>query len=105
MPEDIIDETYKYADSCKYLSWEEFYTSYLVEVSSETVYRYSKSSLGEAYNYTVTERLINGGTNAVKYNYQKSYSHALLTAAGSEDGIITLDSAIAAATFTVTGSP
>ncbi|WP_139182201.1 MULTISPECIES: hypothetical protein [unclassified Ruminococcus] len=60
MPEDIIDETYKYADSCKYLSWEEFYTSYLVEVSSGTVYKYNKSSLGEAYKTAGTIKRIIG---------------------------------------------
>ena len=56
--EEILSETYKYADSCKYLSWEEFFTSYLVEISSGTVYRYSKSSLGEAYKTAGTIKKI-----------------------------------------------
>lgn len=49
VPEEVIKETYKYADSCKYMSWEEFYTSYLINVTMNTIYRYSKSSLAEAY--------------------------------------------------------
>ena len=49
VPDEVINETYQYADSCTYLSWEEFYTSYLVEAASGTVYQYRKSSLGKAY--------------------------------------------------------
>ena len=58
VPEEILEETYKFADSCKYLSWEEFFTSYLIETSSGTVYRYNKSSLSEAYKTSGTIRKI-----------------------------------------------
>ena len=47
--DEVLRETFKYADSCKYLSWEEFYTAYLMEVTAGTIYRYNKSYLGEAY--------------------------------------------------------
>lgn len=49
VPGTITGETYKYADSTKYMSWEEFYTSYLIRVSADSVYRYSKNRLGSAY--------------------------------------------------------
>ena len=55
---EILSETYKYADSCKYLSWEEFFTSYLVNVTSGTIYKYNKSSLGEAYKTAGTIKKI-----------------------------------------------
>ena len=49
VPSPVIEETYRYADSVKYMSWEEFFTEYLVQETQGTVYRYSKSSLAEAY--------------------------------------------------------
>ena len=58
VPEEILEETYKFADSCKYLSWEEFFTSYLIENSSGTIYRYSKSTLSEAYKTAGTIKRI-----------------------------------------------
>jgi len=45
----VINETYLYADSTEYMSWEEFYTAYLIQKSRGTVYEYNKSSLAGAY--------------------------------------------------------
>ena len=49
VPAEVLEKTYLFADSCKYMSWEEFYTSYLIEHTENTIYRYSKSSLGDPY--------------------------------------------------------
>lgn len=46
---DILDKTYEYADSKEYISWEEFYTKYLIQKTQGTIYRYRKSKLTEAY--------------------------------------------------------
>ena len=46
---DILDKTYEYADSKEYISWEEFYTEYLMKKTQGTVYHYGKSKLAEAY--------------------------------------------------------
>ena len=45
----VLGETYAYADSCKYMSWEEFFTDYLVQKTQGSVYQYSKARLKEAY--------------------------------------------------------
>ena len=45
----IYNETYEYADSRKYFSWEEFYTDYLVQNTKDTIYQYSKKKLPLAY--------------------------------------------------------
>lgn len=45
----ITEETYEYADSRKYFSWEEFYTDYLVQNTKDTIYQYSKKKLPLAY--------------------------------------------------------
>lgn len=49
VPVSIVDETYEYADSSDYISWEEFYTHYLAMKTRGTIYQYSKSKLVEAY--------------------------------------------------------
>ncbi|WP_031548717.1 hypothetical protein [Oribacterium sp. FC2011] len=49
VPKPILDETYDYADSIKYMSWEEYYTDYLIQNSLNTVYKYGKSTLNEIY--------------------------------------------------------
>lgn len=46
---DVLTHTYDYADSVRYFSWEEFYTSYLTEQSRGTVYQYSKKKLPQSY--------------------------------------------------------
>ena len=45
----VLEETYNYADSTKYISWERFYTQYLVDISRDTVYRYNKSKLNSVF--------------------------------------------------------
>lgn len=49
VPKAILEETYNYADSCKFLSWEEFYTDYLVQNTQNTVFRYGKTKLNENF--------------------------------------------------------
>lgn len=49
VPATIISETYMHADSTEFISWEEFYTHYLVQKTAGTVYAYNKSSLADAY--------------------------------------------------------
>ena len=44
-----MPETYLYADSKVYMSWEEYYSSYLADITRNTVYQYSKLRLAEAY--------------------------------------------------------
>ena len=34
VPKAILEETWEYADSARYFSWEEFYTKYLIDISS-----------------------------------------------------------------------
>ena len=46
---EIINETYMYADSSKYMSWEAFYTDFLSKVTRNTVFQYNKSRLAAAY--------------------------------------------------------
>lgn len=48
-PSEICDQTYKYADTKNYLSWEEYYTSYLIKITRGSIYQYSKSNLKETY--------------------------------------------------------
>ena len=54
----VTEETYSYADSRRYFSWEEFYTDYLVRQSAHTVYPYSKKRLDTAYLTTKVKRKI-----------------------------------------------
>ena len=49
VPKAIIEETWNYADSLKYFSWEEFYTSYLTGISRNEVYQYSKRKLNNFF--------------------------------------------------------
>lgn len=49
VPTSVTDETYLHADSTKYMSWEEFYTDYLIQNTKDTAFRYKKSELGSAY--------------------------------------------------------
>lgn len=46
---DMLERTYEYADSARYISWEDFYEKKLVELSQGTVFRYQKKSLNPAY--------------------------------------------------------
>lgn len=49
VPKAILEETYEFADSSKFISWEEFFTDYLVNITHDTVFQYSKSRLKESY--------------------------------------------------------
>lgn len=44
-----IDKTYDYADSKEYSSWEQFFTSYLISLTQDTVKKYSKNRLSQYY--------------------------------------------------------
>lgn len=45
----VLEETYNFADSKSYLSWEEFFTDYLAKLTKGSVFQYSKSKLKESY--------------------------------------------------------
>ena len=45
----VIDQTYDYADSTKYISWEQFYTDKLSEETRNTNHQYSKTRLNDFY--------------------------------------------------------
>lgn len=47
--DDVTTETWKYADSKLYMSWEEFYTDHLIKNTSGTVYQYNKNRLAAPY--------------------------------------------------------
>ena len=49
VPDDVTDETWEYADSKLYMSWEEFYTDYLVKNTYGTIYQYNKNRLAAPY--------------------------------------------------------
>lgn len=49
VPKSITNETWNYAESIKYFSWEEFYTHYLADSTRNGIKQYSKSKLGEFY--------------------------------------------------------
>ena len=58
VPKTILQETFLYADSTQYMSWEEFYTDYLSEITRNTVYQYGKSKLPEIYKTSGTLKKI-----------------------------------------------
>ena len=45
----VIESTFDYADSARYMSWERFYTWYLTEQSNGTIYQYNKGRLNKAF--------------------------------------------------------
>jgi hypothetical protein len=45
----ILNNPSEYIESTKYMSWERYFTSLLVEKTSNTYLKYSKSSLNESY--------------------------------------------------------
>ena len=49
IPKAVTDETWNYADSVRYFSWEEFYTAYLSDETRNSVSQYSKARLSEYY--------------------------------------------------------
>lgn len=52
VPKSVTEETYLYADSRHHMSWEEFYTYYLSDITRNTVYQYSKQKLNQTYKTT-----------------------------------------------------
>lgn len=55
--EHLLDETYDYADSSLYSSWEQFYTQKLHEYTQNTDHQYSKRQLNSFY---LSDRCVNG---------------------------------------------
>ena len=49
VPKAIVEETWEYADSKRYISWEDYYTSYLSGISRNEVFQYSKTKLNGFY--------------------------------------------------------
>ncbi|SFH53029.1 hypothetical protein SAMN04487830_10184 [Pseudobutyrivibrio sp. OR37] len=49
VPNEIINQTYNYADSKEFASWEEYYNKYLINLSQQTIYKYSKTQLNKNY--------------------------------------------------------
>ncbi len=49
VPKDVLNKTFDYADSCKYMSWEQFYTDYLVQMTAREDYPYQKGKLHPFY--------------------------------------------------------
>ncbi len=49
VPKAVLEETYNYADSEKFMSWEEYFTDYLVQHSIKTSFKYSKTKLNDYY--------------------------------------------------------
>lgn len=45
----ILDNTYEFADSKQYFSWEQFYTDYLVKETSKTPFKYKKGRINKIY--------------------------------------------------------
>ena len=52
----VIEQTYDFADSKSYVSWERFYTAYLTEITKDTPLQYSKNKLNN--NYLVEGNLL-----------------------------------------------
>ncbi|MBQ9015773.1 MAG: translation initiation factor 2 [Firmicutes bacterium] len=49
VPKSVLGETYLFADSKQYMSWESFYTSYLTDMTRNTIFQYGKMSLPAYY--------------------------------------------------------
>ena len=49
LPKAVMAETWNYADSIKYFSWEEFYTAFLSDETRNRVSQYSKARLSDYY--------------------------------------------------------
>lgn len=49
VPKAILEETWNYADSARYFSWEEYYTAYLSNITRNEVYQYSKRRLNNFF--------------------------------------------------------
>ena len=49
VPKSVLTETWNYSDSVRFFSWEEFYTTYLSDITRNTVAQYSKMKLNQFY--------------------------------------------------------
>lgn len=49
VPMSVLQESYLYADSKQFMSWEEFYSYHLAKITRNSVYQYSKAKLAEVY--------------------------------------------------------
>lgn len=63
---DKLMNTYDYADSETYFSWERFYTGLLREITNKTQYQYNKDMLNEAYLSDRNIKLILNVMNKIK---------------------------------------
>lgn len=67
---DKLENTYNYADSTVFSSWERYYTRYLMDVTEGTIYQYQKRSLNKNY---LTEgnlkKIIEQIPKAIKINW------------------------------------
>ena len=67
VPKAVLAETWNYADSLKYFSWEEFYTSYLSDTTQNQVYQYSKRKLNSFYKTIGSiDKIINTFPESIK---------------------------------------
>ena len=49
VPKNILEETWNYADTISYISWEDFFTKYLSNISRNEVFQYSKHKLNSFF--------------------------------------------------------
>ena len=52
IPKAITEQTWNYADSVRFFSWEDFYTTYLSNETRNSISQYSKSRLSDYYKTT-----------------------------------------------------
>ena len=57
-PSSVTEETYRYADSCDYVSWEDFYSEYLRNATRNTDKHYSKTRLAPFHMTDKAVRMI-----------------------------------------------
>lgn len=49
VPKEVLETTYLYADSKQFMSWENYFTYYLTDITRNTKYQYGKMKLKKAY--------------------------------------------------------
>ncbi len=70
--QDVINNTYLYADSSNYMSWEKFYTAYLNGSTKDTIYRYNKAKLNDNYKTKgVYEKIVGVMPEAIRKGYKR----------------------------------
>lgn len=62
---DELEETYNYADSEKYFSWEQYYTALITQITQGTELQYSKSKLN---SYYLSEKNLQKIADQLPYN-------------------------------------